>query len=449
MQFRGLLIGVGALVLLAGGVWYSNKLEKDKEGKPAADAPPKILDIAADRVQQIEITKAGETTTLKRDGSNWVITTPKPLRADGDAATSLAGSFASVASDRLIEEKAADLSGYGLASPKLTVKVTTKDGKNNTKILLGDDTPTGGGVFVKLDGDPRVFTLPSSSKSNLDKTYTDLQDKRILTFDSDKLTRLELTTKGQTVEFGKNSQNEWQIVRPQPLRADGGQVEEIVRKLKDAKMDTSVSAEDAKKFAAAFASAAPVAVAKVTDAAGTQQLEVRQAKDNTYYAKSSAVEGIHKATSDLGDGVKKTPDAFRNKKLFDFGFNDPNKLEVRDGAKTRQLAKSADKWTESGKQMDSIGVQSLIDKLRDLSATSFPAAGFTQPLIEASVTSGDGKRVDKVLISKSGTKYIAKRDNEPALYELEAKAVEDLQIAAAEVKPPPPPAKKEDAKKKK
>ncbi|MBK5291577.1 MAG: DUF4340 domain-containing protein [Acidobacteriia bacterium] len=448
MQFRGLLVGVAVLALLAGGVWYSNKLEKDKEGKPAADAPPKILDIASDRVQQVEITKAGETTTLKRDGSSWVLTTPKPLRADADAATSLAGAFASLNSERLIEEKAAGLAGFGLASPRLTVKVSTKDGKNNAKLLLGDDTPTGGGVFVKLDGDPRVFTLSSSSKSNLDKTYIDLQDKRLLTFDSDKLSRLELTAKGQTVEFGKNNQNEWQIVRPQPLRADGGQVEDLVRKIKDAKMDTAVSAEESKKIAAAFASAAPVAVAKVTDAAGSQQLEIRQAKDNTYYAKSSAVEGVHKASSDLGDGVKKTPSDFRNKKLFDFGWNDPNKLEVRDGDKSRQLTKAADKWTEAGKQMDSTSVQSLIDKLRELSAAAFPTAGFTQSMIEATVTSGEGKRVEKVQIGKSGAKYIAKRDNEPALYELDAKVVEDLQIAAAGVKAPPPPAKKDEAKKK-
>ena len=54
-------------------------------------------------------------------------------------------------------------------------------------------------------------------------------------------------TGGEAIEFGKNNQNEWQILKPKPLRADGLQVDELVRKLKVAKMDTSVSDEDAKK----------------------------------------------------------------------------------------------------------------------------------------------------------------------------------------------------------
>ncbi|MBM3810985.1 MAG: DUF4340 domain-containing protein [Acidimicrobiia bacterium] len=447
MQLRGLLAAAGVLALLAGGVWYSNKLEKEKEGKPAPDAPPKILEIPADQIRQIDIAKGPETTTLKRasDGK-WQVTAPQPLRADQDNVSTLVNTFSSLSSERLIEEKASSLAGFGLDSPALSVNITKKDGKTS-KLLIGNETPTGGGVFAKLDGDPRVFTLASWNKSSLDKTSKDLRDKRLLTFDSDKLTRVELTVKGQTVEFGKNNQNEWQIVRPKPMRADGGQVEELVRKLRDAKMDTDLAEDEAKKIAAAYSRAQLVAIARATDAAGTQQLEVRKSKDNTYYAKSDAVEGIHKATSDLGDGLNKSTDDFRNKKLFDFGWSDPSQVELRDGDKTRKLEKASDKWMEANKQMDSTSVQSLIDKLRDLSAAKFPDSGFTTPIVEATVTSNEGKRVEKVLISQAGDRFIAKRDNEPALYELDKTAVDELRKAAADVKEPPPP-KKEDTKKK-
>jgi len=47
--------------------------------------------------------------------------------------------------------------------------------------------------------------------------------------------------------------------------------------------------------------------------------------------------------------------------------------------------------------------------------------------------------VEKVLIAKNGDRYIAKRENEPALYELSATAITDLQKAAADVKPAPAP----------
>jgi hypothetical protein len=72
--------------------------------------------------------------------------------------------------------------------------------------------------------------------------------------------------------------------------------------------------------------------------------------------------------------------------------------------------------------------------MRDLSATKFPDKGAGDPAFEATVTSNSGKRVEKVAITKQGTQYFAKRENEPSIYELDGKAVEDLQKAASDVK---------------
>jgi hypothetical protein len=334
--------------------------------------------------------------------------------------------------DKLIEDKAADLQPYGLNIPTLDITIVKKDGKSN-ELLIGDDTPTGSGAYAKLAGDPRVFTVASFTKTSLDKTPTDLRDKRLLTFDSDKLTRVELQAKGQPVEFGKNNQNEWQILKPRPLRADGSQVETLVTKLKDAKMDLNGAQLDIAKN---FAAAAKVATVVVADAGGNQTLEVRRDKDKNCYAKSSAVEGTYKAASDLADALDKNLDDFRNKKLFDFGFSDPNKVEL----KTATYAKSGDKWLAGTKAMDNTSVQNLIDKLRDLAATKFPEKGGGQPVFEAKVTSNDGKRVEKVVVTKQGDQYFAQRENEPSIYELDSKAVDDLQKAASDVKEPAPPA---------
>src|SRR5205823_10843212 len=97
---------------------------------------------------------------------------------------------------------------------------------------------------------------------------------RVLGFETDKLTRVELAAKGAPVEFGKNAQNEWAILKPRPLRADGSAVDGLITKLKDAKMDMTET-DAAKKFAAAT----KVAVATITDAGGTQTLEIRRDKD--------------------------------------------------------------------------------------------------------------------------------------------------------------------------
>src|ERR1022692_5172053 len=183
-----------------------------------------------------------------------------------------------------------------------------------------------------------------------------------------------------------------------------------------------------------FAAATKVATVTVTDAGGTQTIEVRRDKDKNVFVKSSAVEGLYKANADLADGVDKGVDDFRNKKLFDFGFSDPSRVEVKGTGYT----KAGDKWTANGKTMDNASVQTLIDKLRDLAATKFAEKGGGEPIFDATVISNSGKRTEKVAISKQGTQYFAQRDGEPSIYELDSKVVEDLRKAASEVKEAPP-----------
>jgi Domain of unknown function (DUF4340) len=237
--------------------------------------------------------------------------------------------------------------------------------------------------------------------------------------------------------------SEWQIVKPKPLRADNWQVEELIRKLHDAKMDASTSDEDAKKAAEAFAGGAQIATAKVTDASGTQTLDVRKNKDD-YYAKSSVVQGAFKISADLGSGLDKGLDDFRNKKLFDFGFSDPTKIEIKDDGSGKQsaYAKTGDKWYSGPKQIDNTSLQNFVDKVRDLAATKFVDAGFTTPVFEVTVTSNNGKRVEKVSLSKNGEDYFAKRENEPSIYQLDAKAAQDLINAAKDIKEAQPSAGK-------
>ena len=443
MKFRGLLIAVALLAVLGGVVYWSNSKQKSGDTK-TADTTTKVLTIPEDQIREVRIEKTGGERTLLRKGDDgkWQIVEPQPLRADQETVNSMVTALASLSADKIVEEKVADVAPYGLNKPGLTVKVVRKDGKTSD-LAIGDEVLTGSGSYAKVGGDPRVFTIANFTKSSLEKTANDLRDKRLLTFDSEKLTRVNVNAQGQDVEFGKNNQNDWQILKPKPLRADGSQVEELIRKLKDAKMDPSVMPEDAKKAAAAFGSGARVAVVTVSDAAGNQQLEVRKDKDKNYYAKSTAVDGVYKVGSDLGDGLDKKLEDFRNKKLFDFGWNDPTKVEVRRGVNAPvTYAKSGEKWMAGQKQMDAASVQGLVDKLRDLNAAKFLEAGAGATVIEATVTSNDGKRVEKVTVMKQGEKYFAKRENEPSIYELDGKAAEELQKAASEVKDYQEPKKK-------
>src|SRR6266853_807467 len=402
MKSKGLLTASISLLVLSGVIWWSNKKAATADKTPVETATVKLLNLPEDQIQDIEIKKrTGETIQLKRNDSKWLIAGAEPLRADPDAVSSMLSTISSLSSDRTVEEKVSSLEPYGLTQPAIELNVTDNN-KKTAKVLIGDDTPAGTAVYAAIAGDVRVFALASYKKNSFDKSTNDLRDKRLLPFDADKVSSIELTAKKQTIAFGR-SKDEWQIVKPKPFRADRLQVEELLRALRDAKMDLSGS-EDEKKAAATFGAGTAFATVRVTDVSGAQELQVRKNKDD-YYAKSSAVVGVYKISSGTGTGLDKGLDDFRNKKLFDFGFAEPEKIDIHDGSKSYFLTRSGNEWWSNGTKIDS----------------------GTASALEVTVTSDGGKRVEKVMIAKNGDDFLAKRENEPALYELNASAITELQ----------------------
>jgi len=438
MKIRSLMVATFVLIALAGTLyWSEHRKPADEIAKASADAPPSILKLDEASITKLELKKkdADPIVLAKADSSNWQIVQPKPLRADQSTVSGALSTLSLLNCERVVEDKTSDLKPFGLDSPAVEVDITEKDNKTQ-RLLLGDDTPAGGAVYAMLAGDPRIFTIASYNKTSIDKSLNDLCDKHLLTASADKVSRVELTAKDQLIEFGRNK-DEWQILKPKPLRADSVQVGELVGKLTDARMDLSGPENDAKETASAFARATPVATAKVTDPSGTEVLQVRKSKD-TYYAKSTVVDGVYRVDSSLGQALDKKLDDFRDKKVFDFGYNDPNKIEMHAGSKAYFLTRGGADWWSNGKKMDAGTVLELISDLRDLTASKFVDSGFANPTIKLTVISDDGKRVETVSIAKSGGGFLAKRESEPTLYYLESSPVEAVQKAADSVKPSVP-----------
>jgi hypothetical protein len=430
MGTKKLLIAAIVLAALSGVLWWSNKHPDWGKEKTAEAETPVLINIPDAAVDGIDIQKKdGTKITLEKKNGKWGITAPAPYPADQDAMSSIMSALAPANGDSVIEEKPSDVSKYGFNNPSLTVTIHEK-GTKSEQLIFGDDIPAGSLVYTRVAGNPKVYAAAASLKTSLDKGLNDLRDKRLLTFDQNQLTRIDVTTGKSKIEFGKNGQNEWAIVEPQPYRADNFQVEELLRKLSDAKMDLSAATADIEKAKKGFASGKPAATAKLTDSTGTQTIEVRKSGDD-YFGKSSVVDGAYKLSADLGKELEKPLNEFRNKKIFDFGFSDPTKVEIQGKAFTR----SGSDWKMDGKVLDSASVQDVIDKLRDLSATKFVDSGFTTATAAMTVVSNDGKRTEKVEFSKDADGYVARRGAESSLYQLDAKSVDDILEASKKVKP--------------
>ena len=408
MKFGGILTAALLLAALGGAVYWSNHKHAADALKTPPDASIRLLTVPEDQVREVHLLRAdAPPVVLARDGKTWRITQPEALGADQDAASALVSSLTTLTADTLVEEKASNLHSFGLDAPAFQVELDLKNGKTTT-LQFGADAPANTGIYVALRDAAKVYTVPASTRASFDKTTADLRDKRLLTFDPEKLARIRLTSSGAPFEFGKNAQGDWQILQPKPMRADGGQIDELLRKLKDARLGEPAKAAGYK-----------VATAQVTDASGTQTLDVRKDAAGKFYATSSVVAGVYTIPNDLG--LSKKLDDFRNKKVFDFGFSDPVKIEA--GALT--IEKKGDKWLAGGKEKNAGAVQALIDKLRDLSATAFLPKATGTPVLTLTVS--NGKRAETVALQTTS----ATRDGEA--YQLDPKAVTDIQSAITNI----------------
>jgi hypothetical protein len=436
MKNTGLVIATVILAVLAGLLYWSNR-HKPADNLNASTTPtepaPKILTLNEADINKIEIKKKdSDAVVLERNSSGvWQITKPKLMNADQPAVSAVLSSISSLVSDRLVDEKPGNLTPYGLAAPAVEVALTDKNNVSH-KLLIGDDTPTSSATYVKLDGDPRVFTIASFTKTGVVKTLDDLRDKRLLTVDADKISKLQLTIKTQEIEFGRDKE-QWQIIKPKPMRADATKVDELARKLAGATMEID-AAVDSEKASKSFAAGSPVATAKVTTDSGIQQLEIRKDKDD-YYAKSSVVDGVYKVPNALGQAMDQKLDDFRDRKLFGFGFGDPTKIEIQDNGKSYTLTKGGDDWwSADGKKYDKASAMAVIDNLRELQASEFADSGFGAPVVQIVVTPAEGKLPEEVLLSKGSKNLLARRKGEATLFVLDAKTIDDLKKVLSDLK---------------
>ena len=145
--------------------------------------------------------------------------------------------------------------------------------------------------------DPRVFTVASYNESGLAKSLNDLRDKSLLTLSGDRVSRVELLKKGKT----------WSLIGPRtagrfssPRQRTQCRSQRAGQRLQTSARDGSHCDCRCNDCICPRNSQRPRRWAP----SSVQTLEVRKNKDD-YFAKSSAVAGVYKVDSALGQALNK------------------------------------------------------------------------------------------------------------------------------------------------
>jgi hypothetical protein len=432
---RGVRSFLVLLVLLAGLGGYA-LYEYQRGPTDNGDKRNKVFTVESDKIEEITIkAEAGDTTTLKKTGSNWQIVQPLTADTDGGEVTGILTNLSSLEVQRVIDENPGDLAEYGLAQPR--IEITFKaDGKEH-RLQIGRKTPPGTDLYAKLADQKRVFLVSSYIDSTFNKTTFALRDKTVLKLDRDKVDTLAIITPKRTVRFSK-ADGEWKMTEPVKARADFTTVDGIVSRVNTLQMKSIVSD-------AVTDDGLDKPEATIQLGSGSSQATLvlgKGAGDGAVYAKDQSRPLILTIDSAIVAEVTKDAGEYRQKDLFDARTFNSTRLEIVAGSqaiafektKTKDKdGKDEEKWKQvapTAKDVDQAKIDALITAITQARATGFvdttAKTGLDKPELTFTIKSDEGKREEKVSFARSGKEAFAARAGEPGAAKIDTATVESI-----------------------
>nr|WP_225937977.1 DUF4340 domain-containing protein [Myxococcus sp. RHSTA-1-4] len=192
----------------------------------------------------------GGTTELTREkDGTWKVTAPVSTGAEQSAVESITSTLASSKFTATVEESPtdADLEKYGLKTPAFTVVAQAyvpdangggaEDPARQRTVTLygGIENPFDGSVYVRREGDPKVYAAPGSVRWSLDKDAFALRSKDFLgPLEEPSLTSIEVRAKANAYLLVRDTGGTgWRLEKPVKERADAVKVADLLSALKE------------------------------------------------------------------------------------------------------------------------------------------------------------------------------------------------------------------------
>ena len=433
---RGLRSTLILLVVLIGLAGYIYFVDSTRPVGEEAAKEKVFTGVTADEIEEITI-KAddGERSTLRKADGAWKLAEPAGVDVDEGEVSAITSALPDLEIQRVVEENAADLKRYGLDPARIEVGFRTDDSQEMQRLLIGERTATGGEIYARRPDGGRVILLSSFLDSTFNKNTFALRDKRVLAFERDKVTSLELTNGKQTLQFAKKG-TEWRLTRPIDARADFGAVEGIVERLNSLRMQSIVSSEEEPNLRQ-YGLATPTATITVGSGSARASLILGTTENALVHAKDVSRPLIFTVAPTITEDLFKPVDELRRKDLFDARAFTATRAEFRRGDEVVTLEKTkgtddADVWKNAaGADVDAMKVDDLLSRVTGLRADSFVAtrpAALQKPASTVTLRYDEGA-METVRFARGGTDVFASREDEPGAARVAASSFDEA-IAA-------------------
>jgi hypothetical protein len=432
---KGLRSTIALTVILAGlGAYIYFVTWKQPDTPDTGKKLEKVFAVTSDKIDEIKVTSAsGESATARKEGGAWKLIEPA-ASADESELSGLANTLAGVDMVRVVDENPPNLNDYGLSNPRIVVAFKAEGDKDYRRLYIGEKTPTGSDLFAKRNDEKKVFLIAAYQESALNKSPFDLRDKNILKVDRDKIDSLALITPNQTLKLAKDG-GDWRLKAPVEVKADFGTVESLVGRLQTARMKSIVSEDASAADLKKYGFDKPQATVDLNAGSSKATLLIGgKADDTSLYARDASKPMVVTVESSLLDDIKKGPDDYRRKDLFEFRPYNANHIEITRNGQTVSFDRV--KSTAEGKpdtwhrvspnpgDADKDKFDAFLGRISNMRAEKFVAStqgtGLDKPALTIVVKFDDNKKEERVTFGQSGQDVYAARPGEPGAAKTDA-----------------------------
>lgn len=218
MRFRSTVILLTIAIILGIGIIVLKKNVPPTEqwGKTNKN----LIPVDAEDIVKIEMNKAAESTTVgeqqitceKDKDKNWQLLAPVKVRADQPEVDTFINEIIRVSINKTISAPK-NPSEYGIDKPRIDLIVTTKDNKIH-RVKIGKNAALEQGIYVQKDGDLNVYLIDSSFWKSVNKSLSDLRDKKVTLINPAQVNCLKISRGNDIIEIVRKDTDKWVMIQP-------------------------------------------------------------------------------------------------------------------------------------------------------------------------------------------------------------------------------------------
>lgn len=192
------IIAVLGVVLLLIKFLPNGKTPTSSSSSSSSDSSAKLTTIDTGNVVTVHVVNSNGSYTIRNIGSassssgsalTWTVDELSAYPLSQSSIINIVDEVTTLTASQIVAQNGSSNDQYGLATPKATVDVTTKDGKTIT-LIVGNTTPFKNGYYAMKKGDNNIYIISTVDGDDFSSSSKKLIDLSLSTLDSSKLNLL-------------------------------------------------------------------------------------------------------------------------------------------------------------------------------------------------------------------------------------------------------------------